>query len=173
MYFKKYNTKQKQIYFKAYLNLSELEIALNRIKEADVFKTQISVLGKVSQYYLDKEIELSEGIDVIKVYWQKVLGNHVRYGRFFNSEMGNIFIVGSLASTFLHQVDGKSLATLSSGPYGILRGMGVDESIAVANLKTLNSGQYLLIIRGFEADIWQLEYVLEENVIKQTPDRSY
>ncbi|MDG1729470.1 MAG: hypothetical protein P8K68_07710 [Algibacter sp.] len=120
MYSKNYNTEQKQIYFKAFQKLSQLEIAINHAKETDVSTTQISILGKVSQYYIDKEKELTEGIDVIKIYWEKIWGSKVRFGKFNNPEIGNIFIVGSLTSTFLHQVNGKSLATLSSGPYGIL-----------------------------------------------------
>jgi hypothetical protein len=164
MYSKKYNTDQKQIYFKAYQNLSQLEIALNRIEKEDTAKIQMSILGKVSQYYLDKEKDIPNGIDVIKVYWKKVWGNKVRLGRFYNPEIGNVFVVGGLASTFLHKVDGKSLATLSSGPYGILRGMGVNENMALTYLKTLNSGKYLLILRAYEADFWDIEYILEDKL---------
>ena len=161
MYSENNNTNQKQIYFKAYQNLSELETVLNQIEKEDTAKIQMSILGKVSQYYLDKEKDLPNGIDVIQVYWKKVWGNKVRFGRFYNPELGNVFVVGGLASTFLHQVDGKSLATLSSGPYGIFRGMGVDENLALSYLRNLNSGKYLLIIRAYEVDFWHLEYVLK------------
>lgn len=164
MYSKKYNTDYKQIYFKAYQNLSQLEIALNRIEKEDTSKIQMSVLGKVSQYYLDKERDIPSGIDVIKIYWKKLWGNNPKFGRFYNPDIGNVFVVGGLASTFLHKVDGKSLATLSSGPYGILRGMGVNENLALSYLKILESGKYLLILRAYEVDFWDIEYILEDKL---------
>ena len=53
---------------------------------------------------------------------------------------------------------------MSSGPYGIFRGMGVSEARATTYLKILSDGKYLLIIRGFEKDLWAIEDILEEKV---------
>lgn len=166
MYLKRYNTKQKQIYFKAYSNVYQLETALNRIKVEDISDFQISILGKVSQYYMDTVNCFSENIGPVKAYWKSIYGKGLKFGSFFNPELGNIFIVASLVSTFLHKVDGKSLATLSSGSYGIFRGMGVDEYETTECLKTLRNGKYLLIIRGFEENLWQIEHVLENQKTK-------
>ena len=44
--------------------------------------------------------------------------------------------------------------------------MGVSKERAIAYLKTLNSGKYLLIVRGYKEDIWHLEHILEEEDIK-------
>ncbi len=157
-----YNANQKQIYFKAYAHLSLLENALKNIKEEDVKNFQISILGKVAQFLLDKNIEVPKNTDVLKLYWGKIFGNTTNFGNFSNPEIGNIFIVGALASTFLYEVGGKALGMLSSGPYGILRGIGASESQAAAHLKILNNGNYLLIFRGSETDLENYKRILEE-----------
>lgn len=157
-----YNRNQKQIYFKAYTHLSLLENALRNIKEEDIKNFQISILGKVAQFHLDKNNEVPKDTDSLKLYWEKIYGNTTNFGSFNNPEIGNIFIVGALTSNFLYEVDGKALGMLSSGPYGILRGIGATESQAAAHLKVLNNGTYLLIFRGTETDLENYKRILEE-----------
>jgi hypothetical protein len=65
-------------------------------------------------------------------------------------------------TTFLHKINGKSLATLSSGPYGIFRGMGVTETQATNYLKLLNCGHYILIFRGYEDEMRSLETLINK-----------
>jgi hypothetical protein len=159
--FKSYHIKQKQIYFKAYKHLSQLENALKQIKEEDTSNLQISILVKVDAFYLDTDNELPKDIKTIKRYWKKLLNQSINFGNFHNSETGNILIIGALAPVFLHKVNGKPLANLSSGPYGIFRGMGINETQATTYLKLLNSGNYLLILRGFDNELYNLENVLD------------
>jgi len=153
----KYKKNQKQIYLKAYKNLTQLENALKKLKEEKASHFQVSILGKVSQFYNDKAIESSKDNDIIKSYWQNLLGKTVKFGSFYNSESRNVFITGALATTFLHKINGKSLATLSSGSYGIFRGIGVSEAQTTLYLKLLNSGNYLLILRGYDNEIPSLD----------------
>lgn len=157
-----YNTKQKQVYFKAYKHLFLLENALKYIKEEDA-NFQISILGKVVHFYLDKDMEVSNNIDIIKKFWKDLLGKTINFGSFYNPEIGNVFIAGSLAPTFLHIINDKPLAALTSGPYGIFRGIGADETQAAAYLKLLNSGNYLLIFRGFKDELHNLDNMLRNN----------
>ena len=159
-----YNTKQKQVYFKAYKHLFLLENALEHIKQQEGDSNfQISILGKVVHFYIDKDLEVSNNTDTIKKFWKNQLGNTVNFGSFYNPEIGNVFIAGSLVPTFLHIINGKALAALTSGPYGIFRGIGANESQAAANLKLLNKGNYLLIFRGFEDELHNLENILTNN----------
>nr|WP_321230202.1 hypothetical protein [uncultured Psychroserpens sp.] len=146
----KYNIKQKQIYFKAFPELSKLENALKQLKEQNTSLFQVSILGKISQFPNDKDIESFKDIAIIKSYWKNILGRTVNFGTFYNPESGFIFIVGPLVTTFLHKINGKSLATLSSGTYGIFRGIGVSDTQATTYLKLLSSGSYLLIFRGIK-----------------------
>lgn len=149
----KYNAKQKEVYFKAYQELSELDIALKYLNEENSSRFQVSILGKVGKFFSDNGMGLLEDNKIIKGYWKDVFGKSVNFGRFYNPESGSVFIVGALVTIFLHKINGKSLATLSSGPYGIFRGIGVSETQATTYLKLLNHGSYLLIIRGEKVDI--------------------
>ena len=149
----------KQIYFKVFKHLSQLENALKFIKEEATSNLQISILVKVDQFYLDTENELPKDTKAVKRHWKKILGEKMGFGGFHNPETGNIFIIGDLVSVFLHKVNGKPLANLSSGPYGVFRGMGVDEAQATAYLKLLNSGNYLLILRGSKNELHNLENI--------------
>lgn len=157
-----YNAKQKQIYLKAFAHLSLLENALKNIKEENLTKFQISILGKVSQFYRDKDIEVSKDTDAIKIYWEKNLDNTIAYGSLYNPQLGNIFIVGPLVPTFLYKLDGKTLGMLSAGPYGILRGIGASEKQVTSHLEMLNKGKYLLVFRGMEADLKDYKRLLEK-----------
>lgn len=157
-----HSTKQKQVCFKAYKELEQLENALKHLKEENTPQIQVSVLGKVSQFHSDKDIESSQDETIIKLYWKDLSGKSVNFGIFYNPESGSVFIVGSLAAIFLHKINGKSLATLSSGPYGIFRGIGVTETKATNYLKLLNCGHYLLILRGNEDKIRSLETLINE-----------
>lgn len=149
----KYNTKQKQFHFKAYQELSKLENALNSLKEENATIFQVSILGKLTQFCSEKDIESFKDTITVKSYWQDRLGKTINFGTYYNIESGSVFIVGSLATTFLRQINGKSLATLSSGPYGIFRGLGVGETDASRYLKMLYNDSYLLIIRCSEKEI--------------------
>jgi len=158
----KYNTKQKQIHFRAYQELSQLENALKHLKEENTALFQLSILGKVAQFYKDKDTSSSSFNDtcLIKKYLQNLLGETLRFGTFNNPESGPVFIAGTLVTTFLHKINGKSLATLSSGSYGIFRSIGVSELQATTYLKLLNTGSYLLILRGYEFEIEALDTLL-------------
>jgi hypothetical protein len=65
-----------------------------------------------------------------------------------------------LESTLLSPVGQKVIGSLSGGPYGVLRGMEVSDTIALFNLKELSAGNYLLIIRGENQLIEKVERVL-------------
>lgn len=158
-----YNTKQKQVYCKAYKNLNQLENALSLIKEENTFLFQVSILGKVTQFFSDKGIEVSNDTTIIKTYWKDLLSKTVSFGSFYNPESGSAFIVGPLSPTFLREINGKSLVTLSSGPYGILRGLGVGGAKAANYLKLLNSGNYLLILRDYKTKLQELDAILNSN----------
>lgn len=150
---KTYDIIQQHIHFKPYQHLWQLEKRLLRFTSNNELHTQISILGKVIQYEEDLAINNPNGTNILKAYWKTLFGDSVNFGNFYNPEIGNIFIVGALVPTFLHEVNGKPLAMLSSGPYGIFRGLGVEETDASGYLKMLNNGSYLLIIRASKNEI--------------------
>lgn len=151
----------KQVYFKAFTHLLQLEKALKHLNNAELIKFEISILGKFDQFYLDKDIETSEPNGAIKAYWQEAYSN-MTYASLNNPQFGNLFIIGSLASTFLYKIDGKTLGMLSAGPNGIFRGIGASEAQVNSHLKLLNIGNYLLVFRGVETDLKDYKSLLEE-----------
>ena len=157
-----FNTEQKGIYFKAYKHLTTLENDLNILNEEGITASQISIVGKVSQFYIDKNIEISKDRDPIETYWRNTHGKGIPFGDFHNHEIGNIFVAGTLVSIFLHKTGSKTLGTLSVGPYGILRGIGASETQSTHYLKLLRDGNYLLIFRGFENELEIIKKISEE-----------
>ena len=123
--------------------------------------SKISVLGKASQFYRDQNIEVPLDPDAIKTYWKDVLGATINFGSFINPDLGNVFIIGALAPTFLYELDGKSLGTLSAGLYGILRGIGASETDVAMHLKALYENNYVLILRGLGNELENYKKILE------------
>lgn len=150
---KPYNIIQKQIHFKPYQHLWQLEKRLLSFTSNKELHIEISILGKVIQYEKDQALNNPNGTNIIKPYWKTLLGDSISFGSFYNPEIGNVFIVGALAPTFLYKVNGKPLAMLSSGPYGIFRGLGLGEIDSSMYLKMLINGSYLLIIRASKNEI--------------------
>ncbi len=155
-------TNIKKIYFKGYNSLFLLEDAIKNLKENGPTDCKITVIGKVSSFGLEKNIEFSKNQDYLKTYWSEVLAYPNNLGSFVNSETGNVFIVGTLASTFLREINGKSLGTIFSGPYAIIKGMGASENQAASFMKMLNAGYYITIFRGSENEMMYYEKVLQE-----------
>jgi len=151
---------KKRFFFKEYLQLLQLERAVKIIKKNEPSNLQISILGKfIQEYSNDQKESVNESI-TLEVYCKGLLGSSTDFGIFSNPEMGTIFIVGSLTSMFLHEVEEKALATMSTGPYGILRGLGASQLQTETYLKALNNGSYLLIVRGNDNKLKILEDIL-------------
>ena len=153
-----HNINPKQIYIRAYSTLSELERALQSIKEKNVTNLHISILGKAAHFYLDKKI--SNDIHRINTHWKALFSNTINFGSFCNPESGTLFIVGSLVSTFLYKINDKNLGVLSDGLLGVMRGIGLNEIQTTKYLKLLREDNYLLIIRGFEDELQSLDYLI-------------
>lgn len=158
------SSNQKDFYFKAFENLALLETALGFLKEKGDTNLQISIIGKVSQFYLDKNIEVSKNMEPLILYWKDTLDNTTDFGSLYNPEIGNVFIVGTLTSIFLEKVDGKTLGMLSVGAHGILRGIGATEKQATDYIKLLKNGNYLLIYKGCKEEFKNYKEVLDDKV---------
>ena len=154
--------RQKRSFFiKNYHHLWHLEKTIHAIQEIDLTRLQLSVLGKLSEDCISNDKELMEAKKDLKGYWKGSLGSNSDFGLFCNPEMGTLFIAGFLASQFLHDLSGKTLGEMTSGPYGILRGLGVAENDSFTFLKVLNEHSFLLIIRGYDEDLVTMEARLE------------
>ncbi|MFS4418136.1 hypothetical protein [Maribacter sp. 2307ULW6-5] len=83
----------------------------------------------------------------LRARWEKVLGAKTSFGSFEHPELGTIVLAGPLSELFLQAVNGKKLAELTEGPYGILRGLGLDGETAREHIRALDKGEYLLLMR--------------------------
>ena len=123
---------------------------------------QLSVLGKLGtdRFLLNKkETHIEQDL---KAYWDRVFGVNTDLGIFDNPQLGVLFVAGPMTSQFLNDISGKPLGAMSAGPYGILRGLGVNEDKVYYYLKLLQNGHYLLFVRT-DSQQWKM---LEEQLRK-------
>lgn len=120
----------------------------------------MSLLGKLAQTCALNEDKLLEARKELNHFWKGVTGLRSDLKFFCNPEMGTLFIIGAVATQFLHNMGGKALGEIASGPYGILRGLGIDEGHVCSCLKDLNEKCYLLILRGYEHELMALEALI-------------
>lgn len=147
-------TVEKPIVFRSFKNLTQIGRALKGIPKIHDPKVQVSILGKFPELY-SEDMKSWETINLkMRVYLKKLLGADIQYGGFDNPEIGFVFVAGPLTSIFLNKINGKSLGNMSTGIYGILRGLGADTYQAKNYLKTLSNNEFLLIIRGFESNLY-------------------
>lgn len=147
------NTIQRRVYFKSYENIEQIEKVLKPVTEFNDSKIQLSVLGKFPKINFDDTIQRKAIIKNMEIYWNELLGVPTQFGTFDNPEIGSVFVVGPLTSIFLNKINGKNLGDMSTGIYGILRGLGADSYRAKNYIKGLSNEEYLLIMRGF-GSIW-------------------
>lgn len=119
------------------------------------------MVGKFSRLCFERNNEFQNNVDTVKRYWNKLLKNDHDFGTFENSEIGSIFIAGTLAPIFLREINGKILGTLSVGPYAIIMGMGATEIQSKAFISSLNNDNYLLLFRGSESELVKYEDILK------------
>ena len=155
-------TKEKRFFSKTFDQLSQLEKIIRLIREDTILDVQLTLLVKLEKSYRADIQDAAERIEKLYSYWKILLGPKTNFGVFNNQELGDVFIAGPLTELFLHDVDGKKLAELSEGPYGILRGLGIDGTMATNQVKELNEGNYLFLVKGNRFDIDGLEDVLRE-----------
>lgn len=147
----------KQVIFKSFKNLMQIEKALRSVQGYDDSLIQASVLGKFPKFISDDITRLEGNNKNMQHYWKKLLGVDIKYGKFKNPEIGTVFVVGPLASIFLNKINGKNLGNMSTGIYGILRGLGANKYQAETYLHALNNNEFLLILRGNDTNAFGLD----------------
>ena len=138
----------KQFLIKIYTSVLQIKKAIRSIMQNDNLHFQLSILGKPTPHYSNNGNGLNEMISDIKMQLSNTLGKRIQFGYFNNPKIGALFIAGHLTETFLHKVDGKELASLPVGLYGIFRGIGIQLDDIDSYLKELQNGKFLLLIRG-------------------------
>jgi hypothetical protein len=153
---------KKHIIPKIFAQLTQVERAIKHSTKTNGMDSQFTLLVKLGQTYNAERRLAEEKNKELKTYWRKLLGAKTDFGFFYNPEIGTIFIAGPLSELFLHDIDGKKLGALTEAPYGILRGLGISEPEAIDNIKKLNEGRYLLLVRMNRFDLKSLEDTFEK-----------
>lgn len=152
---------KKHFFIKSYQHPWQLEEAINKIHTNASEQLQLSVLGQLGQKCIVNNKEIVKSGKAMKRYWKWALGTNSHFGIFCNPEIGTLFIAGTLVPQFLRDMDGKVLGEMTSGPYGILRGLGIEGSKATDYLKSLNNGHYLMLIRSYDYELDKMATLLE------------
>ena len=138
------NAAKHHVFSKMIAQLSEVERVVDRTNKDDS-DTQLTFLFKLGKHCFGEDRKIEGQSRRLKNYWKKLLGPTIDFGSFYNRDIGTIFIAGPLSEIFLQDVDGKKLGAFTEGPYGILRGLGLNHVKASVAIKKLNEGQYLLL----------------------------
>ncbi|SHJ34775.1 hypothetical protein [Pseudozobellia thermophila] len=148
---------QKRFFVKSYRYLWQLENAIRTIRRRATSELQMSVLGKLSPTCKLGDKRLLEAKNEWNAFWKRTTGLPPNFSSFCNPDMGTLFVIGAVATQFLHHTGGKALGEIASGPFGILRGLGVGEGMVSTCLKDLDKRCYLFILRGYEHELDTLE----------------
>lgn len=150
-------TNQKRVFLKSYSKFQQIEQAIKALKVSDNTTIQISIIGKFDDNNLDHAktlVDLKEGMEK---KCKALFEYPIDFGILSNPDIGTLFITGFLVSMFLQEIELKEIGAMLTGPYGILRGLGIDKESACLSLKALHEGDYLMIVRGFENQLEPLE----------------
>jgi len=153
--------RNKSIFLKAFNDLWNLEEAIKVVDERKLIDYQLSILGKLILKGSNNVKIDGEEVVKMNLYTKKLLGNSTNFGIFNNPDIGVLFIAGFLTEIFLHEINKKPLGALTTGPYGILRGVGVHAEQTTRYLKSLRNDNYLLILRGIDFELVELDELLE------------
>lgn len=123
--------------------LSHLEkwVARKRKSSSDMPLTLLFKLGQHS--FGEGEFNLLK--PGLKEYWERILGQDLEFGFFFNEDIGTIFVAGPYSGLFLQVINNKKLGSFAKGVHGILGGLGLNDRKTAEGIMKLNQGQYLII----------------------------
>ncbi|WP_117880430.1 hypothetical protein [Aureibaculum luteum] len=157
------HAKKKHIFIKSYSQFKKLVTSIDILKNDSEINSQLSILSMfTNEASFKNKKDPIQFEKQLKEYWKKVLGSSIEFGVFKNPEIGTVYIIGSLTSLFMHEINGKALGGISVGLNGILRGLGAQETNVNTFIEMLHNGNYLLIIRGFDDDLQHLKTALED-----------
>ena len=154
-------TKQKRVLLKSYSKFQQIEQAIQTLKVSNNTNLQISIIGKFDDNGLDDAKTLIALEEDMETKCKALFEYPIDFGILSNPVIGSLFITGFLVSLFLQEIELKEIGAMLTGPYGILRGLGIDKDNAQTYLKALHDGDYLMIIRGFDNELNQFEAELK------------
>lgn len=154
---KSQDTNQKRVFLKSYSKFQQIEKIVKALKLSENSNLQVSIIGKFDQENLNDVKELIALEDEMETKCKALFAHPIDFGILSNPEIGTIFITGFLVSMFLQEIELKKIGAMLTGPYGILRGLGIDQESTTKALKALYDGNYLIILRGYDIELNQFQ----------------
>ena len=162
MNYKVENLKDKEVLLLSYTNINKVDDAIKHICDLGSSGIQISILGKLDDLTL--EYKFSNYWSELKEHCADDLKLTSSFGLVSNAEIGTFFIAGFLAPMFLQEINGKTIGSMSTGLYGILRGLGLNKESVLEYSNALHKGNYILIIRAHKSELLDIEGHLKESL---------
>ncbi len=153
--------KEKHVLLKAFPSIKQMNNAIKHICRLKIDGIQISVLGKLED--VDLYTNFTNYWTELKADYKDELKLSSNFGIVSNPNIGTIFITGFLTPIFLQKINGKSIGSMTTGLYGILRGLGIEKKSVLAYSKALNKGNYLLVIRGNKSELQEIGVNFKES----------
>ncbi len=153
------SSREKRVLLRSYPKIEQIKNVINSIYHTPINDVQISVLGKLeaekpNSNFLNAKKKLQQ-------YCEHNLKLSSNFGIILNADVGPFFIAGFLTPMFLQEINGKTIGSMSTGLFGILRGLGINQNNVNTYLKALEKGNYILILRGSSTVLNKLESQLK------------
>lgn len=148
------------IFFKVFELFSQIENTLKTAESLGIPNSEFSVLKILDTTLPYQSKQWFDMMGQQELDSNKLLGTGASLGIFKSQEYGLILISGSLASLFLYNVEGKALGELSTGIYGVFRGLGITQESLDLQLNVFKQDSYMLVARTDENLLTKLESLL-------------
>ena len=142
------STAQKIFTVKTFKNVSQIAGVIDGIAQLNESNVQLSILGPITCNRNDPKSKLEIQIELTRGQLQSILMPPLKFGYFYNLEIGHLFISGHLTPTFLTKVNGAALASLPVGLSGIFKGLGLKQEQFLGVILALKNKEYCLIVRS-------------------------
>lgn len=154
------NKVQKHIFLKVFKQFSQLEKTINSIKIQGISMENLTILKKLN-LALANGLQTQPEIEKLEFKCEIIFEAPVKTGIIKSQEFGTIFIGGNLTSIFLYEVKGKPIGEMSTGIYGVLRGLGATGANLNLQLNSFQKQPFMLIVRAEESLVAKLEESFE------------
>ncbi len=155
-----FNKVQKRIFLKVFEQFSELEKTMNKLKIQGISTENLTILKKMDLALIYASQTQPE-IEKLEFQYENIFEAPVKTGIIKSQEFGTIFIGGNLTSIFLYEVKGKPIGEMSTGIYGVLRGLGATRANLNLQLNSFQKQPFMLIVRAEESLVAKLEESFE------------
>lgn len=165
------DSKQKDTLIKRYEHLWQVEQAIHIILASNTEPLHPSVLGTINKKNKDDE-QLLTIKGELEDFCKNLLDPLMNFGFLKVPEIGLVFAAGPLAKILLNRVEGKAIGEMSTGIYGVLRGLGASQFQATEYIKILKNGGYLVATRSYPNVLRNLDAALLQENTKDWNDNA-